>query len=63
LEVLTALATSLSSILYLGSFGKEYVNKGHITGEKALWVTKIDAQRRVRHVDWTRQYTGGDRCE
>jgi hypothetical protein len=51
-------STVKDGILYLGSFGKEYVNKGKITGQKALWVTMIDAQRRVLHVDWTRQYTG-----
>jgi soluble calcium-activated nucleotidase 1 len=50
-------ATVKDGLLYIGSFGKEYVNKdGSIKNRWNLWVSVIDKEGKVTHEDWTSKY-------
>ena len=53
----TEWATVKDNILYVGSFGKEYVNQdGSIKNRWNLWVSTIDENGNVGHEDWTQKY-------
>lgn len=50
-------ATEKDGLLYVGSFGKEYVNSdGTIKNKWNLWVSVIDKNGKVWHEDWTDKY-------
>lgn len=43
--------------MYIGSFGKEYVNQdGTIKNRNNLWVSIIDENGAITHEDWTKKY-------
>lgn len=59
----TEWATVKDNKLYIGSFGKEYVNQdGTIKNRWNLWVSVIDAHGGVAHEDWTERYEVGWVC-
>merc|ERR1712228_649149 len=45
-------------LLYFGSIGREYTNKNGTKIRKLdlLWISTLDKQGRLRHIDWTHQY-------
>jgi soluble calcium-activated nucleotidase 1 len=50
-------ATEKDGLLYIGSFGKEYVNNdGTIKNRWNMWVSVVDKFGRVTHEDWTDKY-------
>lgn len=50
-------ATEKDGLLYIGSFGKEYVNSdGTIKNRWNMWVSVVDPFGRVTHEDWTDKY-------
>lgn len=53
----TEWATVKDDLLYVGSFGKEYVNQdGSVKNRWNLWVSIIDVNGNVVHEDWTDKY-------
>ena len=50
-------STVKDGLLYVGSFGKEYTNPdGSIKNTNNMWVSTIDKEGRVNHIDWTKYY-------
>ena len=53
----TEWATVKDGVMYVGSFGKEYVNQdGTIKNRWNLWVSTIDENGNVGHEDWTDKF-------
>jgi soluble calcium-activated nucleotidase 1 len=53
----TEWATAKDGVLYVGSFGKEYVNSdGTIKNKWNLWVKTIDAGGNIGHEDWADKF-------
>jgi soluble calcium-activated nucleotidase 1 len=53
----TEWATVKDGKLYVGSFGKEYVNKnGEVVSRNNLWVNVVDESGGITHEDWTAKY-------
>eukprot|EP01119_Soliformovum_irregulare_P008511 TRINITY_DN21630_c0_g1_i1.p1 TRINITY_DN21630_c0_g1~~TRINITY_DN21630_c0_g1_i1.p1 ORF type:complete len:358 (-),score=85.72 TRINITY_DN21630_c0_g1_i1:54-1127(-) len=51
-------ATVKDGLMYIGSVGKEYTtNEGEIVSRNPQWVKTIDAEGRIKHLDWSEHYT------
>jgi soluble calcium-activated nucleotidase 1 len=48
--------TVVDDLLYVGSFGKEFVFEGQITDTAAQWIKIIDRAGNITHQNWTDKY-------
>jgi soluble calcium-activated nucleotidase 1 len=49
--------TVKDGLLYVGSMGKEWIQNGVATSSGALWVKTIDREGRIKHIDWSDNYS------
>ncbi|KAH0486967.1 MAG: uncharacterized protein KVP18_001003 [Porospora cf. gigantea A] len=50
-------ATEKDGLLWIGSFGKEYVDNGEVTNHNNMWVAIMDRKGNIRRRDWSPVYT------
>eukprot|EP00727_Mastigamoeba_balamuthi_P001051 m51a1_g10943 nucleoside diphosphate phosphatase, putative (400) ;mRNA; r:187979-189560 len=55
----TEWATVKDDLLYVGSIGKEWTNKeGKVVNHNNQWVSTIDTEGRIKHIDWIPVFEG-----